>query len=106
MRTENRTAQTIAEAARSAGHVTRRGTIRVLREIAVREIARTALIGLIPEGTLQWLAEPDRRESISSYARRAYEVAAMRSAWAGGLRDGTYLPDATAIQSADWIARR
>jgi hypothetical protein len=75
------------------------------RAIRAREITRSILAPLVPVGTYQWLASPEQREAIGHYAERAVSTAAARSAWAGGLSDGTHVHDRAIVESVAAIIR-
>jgi hypothetical protein len=71
-----------------------------------KDAASRVLGPLVPAGTLGWLAFPSPGESARRYAQRAVSTAAARSAWAGGLIDGTQAIDQAVRQSVTAILHR
>jgi hypothetical protein len=99
----HRTKELLIEALKTAG-IPRR--ISAWRAPQAKAIVAAILEPLVPAGTCQWLAHPERGESISHYAGRAISTAAARSSWAGGLRDGTQVSDRAVIESVAAVIRR
>lgn len=84
---------------------TKGGAVRAADRYRARDRAGDILRPMVPTGTGHWLATPRRGERVSAYAQRAVWTAAVASAWAGGLRDGTWALDPALRQSLEAVSR-
>lgn len=74
---------------------------------ATDEIVYRLLGEVVPNGTCEWFVGHAWRETNAGYIIRAIAVAATRSAWAGGLIDGTVgEPDSHVIKSVQAVLRQ